>query len=79
MLMNIWNEETESGEDMVVGSTIGCGWCSDNVYGKEDIIEQLTDNMRFLLRSCKVLGITLEDLQKMVEEKEKKKNRFYNI
>lgn len=63
MLQSIWNDEGMESENVVVGSTTGCGCCSYQIYGKESVIEELKKNMTFILNSCEILGITLDDLK----------------
>jgi len=68
MLQHIWEEKKESGEITINGYTTGCGCCQGSIYGKEDIIEELKYNMRFLIRSCDMLDIDLVRFKEMVEK-----------
>jgi len=69
MLQDVWTEEGMEGEELVVGQTTGCGCCTYNVHGKVSVTDELKNNMKFILKSCQILGITLEELKTMVEEK----------
>ncbi len=59
-LDDVYDDDAKDSE--VVGITEGCGCCSSNIYGRENLIHELKKNYDLLVKSCELLGITFDDL-----------------
>lgn len=53
-------------EDKAIAVTTGCGCCSTEISvedERDEVINELKYNLRVLEQSCKVLGITIDELR----------------
>lgn len=50
-------------DNKVYATTAGCGCCSETLYKKKEIVDQLKRNMSLLKQACDMLGISITDLE----------------